>query len=520
MKIYAHKALFLTILGVLIHLLIGPVVLAAEKEIKIALTADAVHVDPQQGDELTSNIMYNHFYDTLVRRTADMEFVPGLAESWALKNDVTWIFKLRQGVQFHNGDELKAADVVFSIERCRTQLLSGLVRYIAQARALDAYTVEIKTPQPYAALHMDLSNFHILNEAYVKKVGSEQLDLKPMGTGPYRLVEWIKEDHITLAAFENYYQGPARIKKVTFRPITNPATRTAALLTGEVDVIQDVAVRDVDRIKNSGRFNVIFRPSLLNLLLALDCRDTSPAINLPVNPLKDIRVRTAIAQAIQIKAIQKVIMNGLSTPSDQYVPASHIGYVDGLNFRTLYPYDLNKAKALMKEAGYENGFAITLDATNNRYVNDQNIAQALAGMLAKIGIKVKLNLMSKSKFFGYIRVPSPNSGFIMSGWDTPSGDAGFMYNSSMYSQNKKPGYGQSNRGAYANPEFDALIDKADATPDLDERDQYLQAATRIAVRDIVLIPLHYEQDLYATKKNVTLTPRVDKFIWTWELDIK
>ena len=108
----------------------------------------------------------------------------------------------------------------------------------------------------------------------------------------------------------------------------------------------------------------------------------------------------------------------------------------------------------------------------------------------------------------------------MSGWDTPSGDAGFMYNSSMYSQNKKPGYGQSNRGAYAKPEFDALIDKADATPDLDERDQYLQAATRIAVRDIVLIPLHYEQDLYATKKNVTLTPRVDKFIWTWELDVK
>lgn len=493
---------------------------AQGKQIKIGLTADAVHVDPQQGDELTSNILYHHFYDTLVRRTTDMKFVPGLAESWTLKDDVTWVFNLRKGVKFHNGSELKASDVVFSVERCRTQLMSGLVRYIAQVKALDDYTIEIKTPQPYAALHMDLSNFHILNEAYVKKVGDEQLNLKPMGTGPYRLVEWIKEDHITLAAFEDYYQGPAKIKSVTFRPITNPATRTAALLTGEVDVIQDVAVRDVDRIKRSGQFNLISRPSLLNLILALDYRDKSPTINLPVNPMKDIRVREAIARAINVNAIQRVIMNGLSTPSDQFVPSSHIGYVDGLNFRTMYPYDINKAKALMAEAGYGNGFTMTMDATNNRYVNDANIAQAIAGMLAKIGITVKLNLMPKSKFFGYIRVPSPNSSFIMSGWDTPSGDAGSMYNSSMYSQNKKPGYGQSNRGAYSNPAFDAVIDKADATPNLEERDGYLQEATRIAARDIVLIPIHYEQDLYAARKTVTLTPRVDKFIWAWELDVK
>ena len=505
----------------MMFLMLSPqMVSAADKEIIIALTSDAVHVDPQQGNELSSNIMFNHFYDTMVRRTPELEFVPGLAESWELKDEVTWVFNLRKGVKFHNGEELKASDVLFSIERCRTQLQSNLVRYIAEATALDDYTVQIKTPQPYAVLHMDLSEFHILNEKYVKEVGDEQLNLKPMGTGPYKLVEWIKEDHMTLAAFDDYYLGEPKIKKVTFRPITNPATRTAALLSDEVDVIQDLAVRDVDRVKANNNFTVITRPSLLNLVLALDYRDKSPTIDLPVNPMKDVRVREAMARAIDVDSIIKVIMNGLATPSDQYVPASHIGYVEGLNFRDAYPFDLEKAKALLKEAGYEKGFTVTLDATNNRYVNDQQIVQALAGMLAKIGVTVNMNLMPKSNFFGYIRVPSDKSSFIMSGWDTPSGDAGGMYNSMMYSRGKKEGYGGANRGAYSSEEFDSWIEKADATPRIEERDKFLQEATKIAVRDIVLIPIHYEQDLYAVKNSVDLKPRMDKFIWAYEIDFK
>ncbi|MGD9363595.1 MAG: ABC transporter substrate-binding protein, partial [Desulfobacterales bacterium] len=308
MRYFKLSCYAVSVLAMLCLILSPLTATAAEKELNIALTADAVHVDPQQGNELTSNIMFNHFYDTLIRRTAELDFVPGLAESWELKDDLTWVFKLRKGVKFHNGDELKASDVLFSIERCKNQLMSNLVRYIAEAKALDDYTVEIKTPKPYAVLHMDLSEFHILNEKYVENVGDEQLNLKPMGTGPYKLVEWVKEDHMTLAAFEDYYLGSPKIKKVTFRPITNPATRTAALLTGEVDVIQDLAVRDADRLKANEKFNLITRPSLLNLVLALDYRDKSPTIDLPVNPMKDIRVREAIARAIDVDTIGKVIM--------------------------------------------------------------------------------------------------------------------------------------------------------------------------------------------------------------------
>jgi peptide/nickel transport system substrate-binding protein len=493
--------------------------LAQNKTVTVALTADAVILDPHAANELTGNIMFYHLYDGLVTRTPDLKFEPGLAESWQVVDDTTWVFRLRRGVKFHNGDELKASDVVYTVERLKKALMSSLVANIASARAIDDYTVELKTPKPYAVLHMAMAEVLIVNEKYAKSVGDEQMGLKPMGTGPYRLGEWVKEDRIVLEAFADHWRGKPKIDRVVFKPITNPATRTAALLTGGVDVIQDLSVRDVASVQANPNFQVITRPSLLNLVIALDTREKSPTIDLPANPMRDRRVREAITRAINVDAIQKVVMNGFSTPSDQYVPSSHLGYVEGLDFRKTYPFDLAKARELMKEAGFEKGFTMTLDTTNNRYVNDAAVAQALAGMLSRIGITLNLNLMPRSNFFGYIRVPSDKSSFIMSGWDTPSGDAGNMYSVLMYSRGKKAGYGQANRGSYSNPEFDSLIDQADSTSDMAKRDAALKEATKIAVRDIPMIPIHYEQDIYAAKKNVRVVPRMDKFIWAYEMDV-
>ena len=493
--------------------------LAQAKQLTIALTADAVILDPHAANELSGNIMFYHFYDALVQRTPELDFKPSLAESWQVVDDTTWVFKLRRGVKFHNGDELKASDVVYTVERLRKALMASLVANISAARAVDDYTVEFKTPKPYAVLHMALAEILIMNEKHTSGITAEQVGLRPMGTGPYRLVEWIKEDRIVMEAFPDHWRGKAKIDRVIFKPITNPATRTAALLTGGVDVIQDLSVRDVASVRANNAFNVITRPSLLNIVLALDTRDKSPTIDLPVNPMKDRRVREAIARAINVDALRTVVMNGFSTPSDQYVPSSHLGYVPGLNFRQEYPFDLARANALMKEAGFEKGFTMTLDTTNNRYVNDAVIAQALASMLSRINITLNLNLMPRANFFGYIRVPSDRSSFIMSGWDTPSGDAGNMYNVLLYSRNRKQGYGQANRGAYSNAQFDEWIDKADATADMKKRHEYLQEATKIAVKDIPMIPVHYEQDIYAAKKNITVVPRMDKFIWAYEMDV-
>lgn len=519
MKYLSHTALRAGAVGVALLAATTGAALAQDKSVTIGLTSDPSHLYPLAGEELSSNIMYYHLYDPLVKRGADLSFGPGLAESWENVDETTWRFKLREGVTFHNGNAFTAADVVYTVNKARESIRPDLVANIAQISAVDDLTVEIKTPKPYAVLPNDLAELLILDEEYTSATGDEQMDLKPMGTGPYMLGEWIKEEKLTLKAFDAYWAGAPVIKNVTFRPISNPATRTAALLTGEVDVIQDLAVRDVDRVKREEGFSVVTRPSLLNVVLAMDMRENSPTIDGP-NPMTDQRVRQAIAHAVDVEAINKIVMNGLATPSDQYVPASHIGYVDGMNFREMYPLDIEKAKALMAEAGHADGFTMTLDATNNRYVNDAQIAQALASMLAKIGVTLELNIMPKSNFWGYIRVPTENSSFIMSGWDVPAGDAGSMYGALFYTRDKKEGYGQVNRGSYSNAEMDALVDKADATPSIEERDAYLQDATKILMADIPMIPVHYEQDIYAVRDGVTLEPRVDKFLWAYDMDVE
>ncbi|MEM8855289.1 MAG: ABC transporter substrate-binding protein, partial [Pseudomonadota bacterium] len=367
-------------------------------------------------------------------------------------------------------------------------------------------------------LPAELAELLILDKEYTERLGEGELEQAPVGTGPYKLKEWVKEERLELEAFDDYWAGEGAVETVVFRPITNPATRTAALLTGEVDIIQDLAVRDVDRVEREDGFKVLSRPSLLNVVLAMDFREESPTIE-GKNPMTDVRVREAIARAIDVDAIDKIVMNGLATPSDQYVPASHTGHVEGMNFREMYAHDIEKAQALMEEAGYADGFTMTLDATNNRYVNDGQIAQALASMLAKINIDLKLNVMPKSNFWGYIRVPTPNSSFIMSGWDVPSGDAGSMYSALFYSRDKKEGFGQVNRGSYTNPALDAAVDAADSTADIDERDAHLQEATKILLQDIPMIPLHYELDIYAVRDGITLEPRVDKFLWAYDIKV-
>lgn len=518
MKYLSQTSLRAGALGVALLATTAIPAFAQEKAVTIGLTSDPSHLYPLAGEELSSNIMYYHLYDPLVKRSADLTFGPGLAESWENVDDTTWLFKLRPGVTFHNGNAFTASDVVYTINKARESIRPDLVANIAEARAVDDLTVEIKTPKPYAVLPNDLAEILILDEEYTTATGDEKMDLMPMGTGPYMLGEWIKEEKLTLTAFDKYWAGAAGIKNVTFRPITNPATRTAALLTGEVDVIQDLAVRDVDRVEKEVGFTVITRPSLLNVVLAMDMREKSPTIE-GKNPMMDQRVREAIARAVDVEAIGKIVMNGLATPSEQFVPSSHIGYVDGLNFREMYPVDIEKAKALMAEAGYPDGFTMTLDATNNRYVNDAQIAQALASMLAKINVTLVLNIMPKSSFWGHIRVPTEKSSFIMSGWDVPSGDAGSMYGALYYTRDKKEGYGQVNRGSYSNPALDALVDKADSSADINERDGFLQEATRILMTDIPMIPVHYEQDIYAVRDGVTLVPRVDKFLSAYDMDV-
>ncbi|KYZ76105.1 hypothetical protein AXX12_06585 [Anaerosporomusa subterranea] len=488
---------------------------AAKEKIVIAQSSDAMYLDPQVIDDGSTNSILCNIYDGLVNRQADLSIVPGLAEKWEQKDDLTWIFYLRKNVVFHNEKAFTADDVVFTIDRLKKQkVVSGFARGIANVRKIDDYTVEIKTPTPYPILPNDLVKVRIINKEYVTQVGNETFNQKPVGTGPYKVTEWIKEDHLTLQANEKYWQGSPQIKTVIFRPISNEATRTAALLSGEVDVIADVPVRDAERIEKDSKLKLVREPSLRLIYLILDIgRDRTPAVDLPKNPFQDERVRQAVRLGIDIDSIIKNVMNGRAYPAEQGNPKEVIGFVSGLQ---AVKYDPEKAKALLAEAGYPNGFTVTLDAPNNRYPNDSKVAEAIASQWAKIGINVKLNLMPKALYFDYTRLADKTTVSLI-GWTSENADAGFWYRAFFYSKDKKPGYGTSNRSFYTNPEFDNYIDQADSTARLNERAQFLQQATRQLQKDLPLLPLYFQENAYGFSKRINFTPRKDEYIYASDI---
>ncbi|GHT01385.1 transporter [Synergistales bacterium] len=490
--------------------------MADGKKLVVGLASDALTMDPQMQEETITNTMARHFHDSLLNYEADGSLTPALAESWEVAGDsVTWTFHLRKGVKFSDGSPFTAEDVKFSILRTREKINKNIVSTIKDVVVVDDLTVNIITNAPDSILLDNLGRNKILSKAYVTRVGDQQAELVPVGTGPYKLVEWVREDHITITPNEHYWGKKPVITDVTFRPITNAATRTAALLTGEVDIIADVPVRDFDRITNTEGIETSSRPGEFLIFLHIDGnREVTPAIDLPKNPMTDLRVRQAISMAIDRELITRVSLNGSAAPTGQMVIEGKRGYLPG---RPTPEYNPDKAKALLKDAGYENGFKVKLDAPNGRYMNDAQVAQAIASQLSKVGIEIDLNLHPKSVFFDYVR-PGDKSSLVMTGWSEEV-DAGMMGNVLFYTRGKGS-KGGSNRCHYSNAEYDRLLDEADATADVALRAKLVADAAKVILDDVGLAPLYFERDLYGKKKNVIFTPRADKYILAAEMDIE
>ena len=491
---------------------------AAEKSIVIGLASDALFMDPSQQDETITNTMGRYMYDGLLNNDALGVPRAALAESWTIGDDnLTWTFSLKKGVTFHDGSDFTAEDVAYTVEVCRTSLLKNFTASIDRVEVVDPYTVKIITKAPTAVLLESLAALRILPKAYRTKLGETAFNQAPVGTGPYVFVEWVKEDHIAMKANEQYWGGSPKIKKVTFRPISNAATRTAALLTGEVDIIEDVPVRDVDKLKNTEGLSVVDRPSERLIYLHVDShRPQGPGIiGLDKNPLADLRVRKALSLAINRDSIVKMIMNGNAYATNQMVLKGRRGYVEDM---PAPKYDPEEAKKLLAEAGYPDGFKVYLDAPNGRYPNDGQVAQALAGQLTKAGIQIELRLHPKTTFFDFVR-PGDKSSLVMTGWSEPI-DVGEMASVLFYTRGKNPAKGGSNRGHYANPGFDALVDEADGTADPEKRRVILEKAARMIVDDGGIVPLYFQQDLYGKKANVAFEPRADKSILAADMDVK
>lgn len=487
---------------------------ANEKTLIISQRSDALTLDPYDENESPTFCVLHNLFEALTYLDSNLELQPKLATSWKAENDTTWVFKLRKGVTFHNGASFDSADAKYSIERALNwegSEIKAAVLLVDKVETPDPYTVRIITKQPDPILPLRLEMVMMLDketcEREIAAHGQGYLVTHPNGTGAYKLVEWVKDDHLTLVAFDQYSEGPARIKNVIFRPITNEATRVAALLTGKTHIITEVPVRDVDRVEKDPKLQLVKKPGLRLIYLGLDVgRDKTPTIpSSPPNPLKDLRVRQAMYYGINEEAIVKYVMNGLAQPAGQLFPEPVVGYNPAIK---RYPYDPEKARQLLTEAGYPNGFEVRLDAPNDRYVNDDKIARAVASQLAKIGIRVQVNAYPKAKFFQ--DEEDGKSSFYLIGWANNNGDGCATFEYLLHTRDDAKNLGSANNSTYySNPELDRLTELASHTLDPDTRVRYLQEAVAIAMHDLVHIPLHYQYDLYGISRDVVWTPRRD-----------
>lgn len=511
---------------------------AAPKEVVIGLTGDAYSLDPFPLNETITNAINNHIFNQLVEPNADLQPEPALAESWDVEeNGKKWIFHLREGVTFQNGNTFTADDVIYSFDRSQEEMsaFKYCLSTVESYKKLDDYTVEVVCIEPNALLLAHLKDLSILDVETCGGQTDDWIALNPNGTGRYKLVEHIREDRIVLERNEDFWGDLPEAEKVTFKPITNESTRTANMISGAVNLVVDVPVRDVDMLKSKDNLSVISQPSLRVIYLNLAGWSDKPSVDaeMPLkspdgsNPLKDIRVREAMYRAINEEEIVAQIMNGFALPATTYIPEGFNGYNPDVE---RLAYDKEAAEQLLDEAGYPRQadgyrFEVTLDASNDRYINDGAIASAVAGYLEKVGIKVNLNLMSRTIFFKYISASNSegdNTHLCMTGWADSGGESALMALDLLYSKTQegavKEGYGGVNRGFYVNPEVDAIIDQAMMTVDPIERDTIIQEAWKIAADDVSYIPLHFQQDIYAHDNSIVYHPRKDKYVYAWDVE--
>ena len=462
----------------------------------IVTSSDVLSMDPYRYDEGPTNQIMLHIYEAMVAQNADMSFGPCLAESWETSEDgLTWTFHLREGVKFHDGDVMDSGDVVASINLASNpdspSAYSSYTSSFESVEAPDANTVVIKTEKPNPLMLFDVAQLYVLKQEIAEVGTEEQVADNVIGTGRYKFVEQVKEDHIDLAANEDYWGEVPAIKNVRFRPITNEATRTATMLTGDVDFTIDVSARDIDRLDATEGISVIKQKGLREIYLNLDSREDSPLFPGQKNPMSDVKVRQAMYLAIDEDTIIKNIMNGCAFEMNSVVPEDYVGYTE-----------------------------VTFDAPNDRYMNDEQIAQAVAGYLEKVGIKVNLNLMPKANFFSYIKPLENKTMFLMTGWSDASGDGLSLMHDMLYTYNREAGDGGVNRGHYSNAQVDALVDQAFVEMDDAKRGELVAEADKIAREDYAYIPLHFEQDTYAIKDTLNYTPRMNKYVYAWEFSYK
>ena len=503
----------------------------AAKNFRWSSAGDITTQDPHGQDESFTKSFNAMVYERLIMPGKDMSPTPWLATSWKTVSPTQRIFYLRKDVKFQDGTPMTADDVVFSFERAaKSKQFRTYTSQAGTARKVDDYTVEFTTAAPNPISQIAIGEIPIMSKAWSQKNNSlepQDFSVKEptfasrnaMGSGPFKLVSYEPGVKTTLAKNTEWWgikdgRWESNIDTIEYRPIASPATRMAALKSGEIDFVLDPPVQDIAKTKEDKEFKVWEGDETRVITITLDqARDELLYSDVKgKNPFKDQRVRAAMYHAIDINAIKTQVMRGLATPTAIPFPNPKGEKIDPALDKRL-AYDAALAKKLLADAGYPAGFGFTLHCPNDRYVNDEKICVALAGMWARVGLNVKVEAMPKSQYFQ--RTPKKEFSACMQGWGDNNRDPMFTLKPLYHSLNEK-GAGDTNYGNFKNAQVDDLIDRAEVEMDMDKRRDIMNRAIEIIEKEVLVIPLHRQVIPWVSRANVTLVHRSDnKFAPIW-----
>ncbi|QNP58994.1 ABC transporter substrate-binding protein [Paenacidovorax monticola] len=495
---------------------------ASAQTIRVANQGDALSMDPHSLNESLQLSVTGNVYEPLVGRNKDLSLAPALATAWTQTSPTVWRFELRKGVQFHDGTPFTADDVLFSLARTQVEGsdMKSYTNDFKEVRKINDHAIEIETKSPYPILPDVLTLVYMMSKKWCetnqaatpvdRRKGIENAaSFRANGTGPFRVRERQPNVRTVFTRNGNYWgKVESNATEVIYTPIGNDATRVAALLSGEVDVMEPVPVQDIERVNGSARTRAVTGPELRTVFLGMDQkRDELLYSNVKgKNPFKDKRVRQAFYQAIDIEGIRKNVMRGASNPTALMVGPGINGFQADMK---RLPYDPEAAKKLLAEAGYPNGFEVSLNCPNDRYVNDARICQSVAANLARINVKI--NLVAETKGTYFPKVLRRDTSFYMLGWSPATYDSHNALNALMACVDDK-GAGQFNLGAYCNPRVDELTKKIQSETDKDRRNAMIREAFEVHAADVGHIPLHQQALAWGVSRKVKLVQLADNFM--------
>ena len=512
-----------------VTLLAGP---AFAETLTAGFASEPTSIDPLYHNLGPNNMLRKHMFEGLVGEDENLGIEPLLAESWENPDESTWLFHLRQGVKFHDGSDFTARDFLYTA--CRTSNVpnspssfAGFVKRAESIEAVDDHTIKVVTPGPYPLLLNDFASFGVVSASAAghdgavtyAKDGCLGIDSYPdstaynsgkaaVGTGPYPFTEFVQGERVVMKRFDAYWGEAPYWSELVIRPISNDGARVAALLAGDVDIIEKPPAQDLERLRAEAGTDVVQGASSRVIYLHFDhVGDPTPGVSGTdgKNPFMDLRVRQAVSLAIDRALIVDKIMGGLAVQAGQLIPSFMRGYNPDI---TAEKPDVKEAKRLLAEAGYPDGFNLILGTPNDRYINDAKIAQAVAQMLTRVGIRTEVDAMTKSVFFS--RRNKYEFSLYMAGWGSGSAGMASPLRALVATQDKGAGMGGTNRGRYSNAALDEVIAEAFVTVDPTAHDALLMKASQIVRDDQAILPLHYEVTPWAMRAGLTITPRADQ----------